>query len=323
MRAILPSAGLDDRSDAGRWVKRGFIYAPDGSSPWARHSALMPTPVLSGDKIRVYAGFRDDLGVSRIGFVDVDADNPAKILRVSARPVIDIGENGAFDDNGMNLGEIVDLNGDGKHLRMYYGGYQIPTKAKFLAFTGAAESVDGGETFRRVSRAPVMDRADEGIHFRVVHCVERRESGFQVWYSVGGGFRTGADKDYPRYWIKSMFSADGLSFDDEGEQCLAPESGEDRMGRLRVWREGGLFQGLFIVGRGDDGEYIAHRAHSRDGVAWQRDGLWLPPSTSTGDWDSKNICWPAPIQVGDRMFAFYSGNDMGKTGFGWAERLST
>ena len=62
----------------------GLIYGPDGSSSWAKHSAITPTPILiHEDTIRVYTGFRDNKGISRIGYVDVDSENPSKITNVT------------------------------------------------------------------------------------------------------------------------------------------------------------------------------------------------------------------------------------------------
>src|ERR1700722_10031135 len=121
------------------WRKMGLIYAPDGRTSWAAHSALTPTPVLLDEVIRIFVGFRDRDGVSRIGFVDVDAGNPACIVGVSITPVLDVGGPGAFDDNGVILGDIIQ---DGDQWRMYYVGFQLVAGVKFLAFTGLAVSHD-------------------------------------------------------------------------------------------------------------------------------------------------------------------------------------
>ncbi|NMW24594.1 hypothetical protein HFP05_09510, partial [Rhodanobacter denitrificans] len=69
------------------WSKKGLVFetARQGVGGWMQHSALTPTPYRIDDElIRVYAGFRDADGVSRIGYVDVRADDPAAIVRVSA-----------------------------------------------------------------------------------------------------------------------------------------------------------------------------------------------------------------------------------------------
>src|ERR1700677_3663102 len=112
------------------WRKMGLVYAPDSRISWAVHTALTPTPVLLGGRIRVFLGMRDSHGVSRIGFVDVDAENPSQVRDVSARPSLDVGAPGAFDDNGVILGDVV---WDGDTWRMYYVGFQLVAGVKFLA----------------------------------------------------------------------------------------------------------------------------------------------------------------------------------------------
>src|SRR5688572_17623601 len=109
------------------WIKKGLIFSNKGQLSWSVDSALTPTPILFDNRIRIYAGFRDKEGISRIGYVDLDADNPRSILSISQTPVLDIGTNGTFDDNGVILGDVVR---DGNDLRMYYVGFQLVKKAK-------------------------------------------------------------------------------------------------------------------------------------------------------------------------------------------------
>ena len=179
------------------WTKKGVIYAPSGESNWAMHSALTPSPIyINPDTIRVYAGFRDQKGVSRIGFVDVSATDPSAVKRVSETPVLDIGIDGAFDDNGVILGDVVRKDG---LLYMYYVGFQLVQKAKFLAFTGLAISDDNGESFTKVSTAPIMDRQDEGLYFRAIHSVLFEDGKWKCWYGVGSEWSSIGGNPYPSY----------------------------------------------------------------------------------------------------------------------------
>src|SRR5437868_1440829 len=109
-----------------KWEKLGFVYRPNGESAWRSHSALQPTPfLLDQTTIRVFVGFRDETGASRIGAVDVDAANPTKVIRVSKDPVLDIGEPGTFDDNGVVPCAAVEREGK---VYLYYSGYQLAGK---------------------------------------------------------------------------------------------------------------------------------------------------------------------------------------------------
>ena len=95
--------------------------------------------------------------VGRIGYVDLDADDPARVLRVSPRPVLDIGAPGAFDENGILPTAVVPHQGK---LYLYYVGYQLGQQVRYYQFQGLAVSADGGESFQRVRRTPVLERSD-------------------------------------------------------------------------------------------------------------------------------------------------------------------
>ena len=67
-----------------KWKKKGLIYQPPKDNSWRDNSALTPTAFLLDENIiRVYASFRDTQGIGRIGYVDVDANNPNNIIKIS------------------------------------------------------------------------------------------------------------------------------------------------------------------------------------------------------------------------------------------------
>jgi len=293
----------------------GLIYAPDGTSAWARHSALTPTPVLvDNETIRVYVGFRDERGVSRIGFVDVDADNPSKIKHVSRTPVLDVGLPGTFDDNGVILGDIV-KNGD--ELRMYYVGFQLVEKVKFLAFTGLALSSDGGLTFKRYSRVPVLDRSDDGIYIRAIHSVMIEDGVWKIWFASGNGWEWIDGKPYPQYNIRYTESTDGIKLSQENILCIDVEKNEYRIGRPRVYKRDKKYIMLYTKGA-VNGDYLPGYAESFDGKEWVRQDDRLGITLSESGWDSKSLCYPSLLEHGGRVYMFYNGNNYGKTGFGYA-----
>lgn len=297
-----------------KWEKLGLVFGPDGSSSWARHSALTPTPILlPGGTLRVYAGFRDDQGRSRIGFVDVAPDDPTRVLRVSDRPALDIGAPGAFDANGVILGDVIAL---GDVLRMYYVGFQ-PGDEKFLAFTGVAESHDGGESFTRLQTEPVLGRAPEGTTIRALHTIMREGDRFRAWYAIGSGWEILDGTPYPRYTIATSESRDGLEFPAQGIRCIETVGDEYRIGRPRVFRQGSGYGMLYTAGTRRR-TYLPGYATSEDGVRWERHDEAVGIAPSAEGWDSRHVSYLAPVEVGGRTLAFYNGNDMGRNGFGCA-----
>lgn len=297
-----------------KWIKKGLIYGPDEKSSWAKNSALTPTPILIDEKIRVYAGFRDNKGVSRIGFVDLDANNPSKVLKVSENPVLDIGIPGTFDDNGVILGDVIFHD---KKLFMYYVGFQLVDKVKFLAYTGLAISSDGGNTFKRFSRAPVLDRSDRELYFRAIHSIMVEDGVWKAWCGTGSEFEFIDGKYVPKYNTRYLESVDGINFPNEGQICIDFQENEYRIGRPRVIKDHGVYKMFYTVGTFSS-DYLPGYAESKDGLKWKRKDKKIGIDLSEKGWDSKHLCYPSFLKYKDDFYMFYNGNNFGFDGFGYA-----
>jgi hypothetical protein len=301
-----------------RWEKQGLIWGPDGFAPWARHSALQPTPlVLEGGPIRVYAGFRDEDGRGSIGFVELDARDPSRVLRVSERPALSPADAGAFAVDGVIPAFAVPV---GDEIRLYYTGFVQRRDVRFQAFTGLAVSHDGGETFRATGNDPVLRPSEEGPLFRCVHSMLHEDGRWRVWYCRGAEFRAGRTKTLPVYDIRYLESPDGMSFPGRGEVCIPIQGDEHRLGRPWVIRSDGGYEMYFGVST----EAVAYRfayATSDDGLRWtRRDAETTGLERSDAGWDSEMIAYPAVVTAAGRTYLFYNGNAYGHDGFGYALR---
>lgn len=297
---------------------RSLVFNPTDYSSWIRNSALTPTPIqLREGEIRVYCGFRDDEGVSRIGYVDVDAKAPTKVIRVSSKPALDIGADGCFDDNGVILGDLQQKNDE---LWLYYVGFQLVKKAKFLAFTGLAISRDGGESFKRFSHTPILDRCHGGTTIRAIHSLKRKGAGWEAWFAQGDSWETINQKKYPRYNIWQAYSKDGIHFDnaklivDNSEELQ-----EYRIGRPSFSMIGEKEVLFFTSGSRSGEDYFPSMAVRDIRGDWVRDNTLFPLHLSKEGWDSKHLCYPRLIEVEGKHWIFYNGNNMGFEGFGVAE----
>jgi hypothetical protein len=300
------------------WQKKGLVFATarQGIGGWMRHSALTPTPLqLDDERIRVYAGFRDEQGVSRIGYVDLRADDPTVVVNVSREPALDVGRGGCFDDNGIILGDVVQGPGG---LHLFYVGFQRVARAKFLAFTGLAVSGDGGEHFRRVQETPILDRAPGRSTIGAVHSAAYEQGRWRLWYAVGDDWEQIGGQPFPRYHIRHVETADLGAIPREDHICLLPRGSEYRIGRPRVYRLDGR-QVMYFTRGNRGGEYFPGVATSDDGLHWKRRDEELGLALSASGWDSRTICYPALLAQPDRLLMFYNGNDMGVDGFGVAE----
>jgi len=299
-----------------KWQKRGLVYGPSGDSNWAKHSALQPTPYLNSTSrtIRIFSGFRDREGVSRVGFVDVEAEDPSRVMRVSTVPALDVGQPGAFDEDGVVPCAVVERDG---RLFLFYAGYQLGRKIKFSVFGGLATSDDGGETFTRFSRAPICDRTDSELYFRVIHTMMLDEGRWRAWYGGGDSFDIEDNKQYPRYDIRHAYSPDGLRLAGDYEVCVSMTGGEYRVGRPYVIKDSSVYKMFYGAGTKSEGYRLAY-AESPDGISWTRKDREIGIDVSSTGWDSQMQAYPSIVKYHDKTYMFYNGNDYGREGFGYA-----
>jgi hypothetical protein len=306
-----------------KWNKLGVVLTPDGSLDWARTHAMGPTPYrLSDDVIRVYLTCLDDKGRGRPGYVDVSSADPTKVLKVSTRPLLDIGEPGAFDDNGLVALSVVAV--DARTMFMYYAGFELCTNVRYRIFTGLAVSHDGGETFERYSRAPILDRSDSERLFRCGNFVTRTDGVFRMWYVAGSSWTELHGKSMPVYDLRYQESADGVAWSESSTLSLAI-TGDDEHGFGRPWivtRDDGTYQMFYSIRRRSFAAYRLGYAESGDGIEWlRRDDEMALDVSPTGP-DSEAIMYSAVLSAGSKTYCFYNGNNFGEHGFCVAELVS-
>src|SRR5581483_7904164 len=126
------------------------------------HASIPVAHLVSESVLRIYFGPRDAQGRTRTAFIDVDADDLTRVLRVHDKPVLDLGALGAFDDSGAMPSCLVRRGSD---LYMYYIGWNQGVTVPYRNSIGLAVSTDGGETFERVCDGPVIDRTQDEPYF--------------------------------------------------------------------------------------------------------------------------------------------------------------
>lgn len=300
------------------WRKIGHVYCATGERDWAVSHAYCPTALTldDGERVRVLCAFLDADRVGRLGWVDVDARRPDRVLAVSEHPALDIGLPGTFDEHGVTPLSIVRLT-DGR-LRLYYAGWQRGVGVRYLLFTGAAHSEDDGESFERISSVPVLDRSDGELHARTGAHVRLSTNGWRMWYA-GGSEWVGSGRDAkPRYSLRHLRSADGIAWPRSGQVCLEPRPGELGFGRPCIVERDGLLC-MWYSRRSVDHGYDLGYAESPDGLIWRRldeqAGLERGPA---GAWDAEMLGLSCLLETPHGMLLFYNGNGYGATGFGAA-----
>ena len=296
------------------WLKKGQILKPSGQFDWmVTHASLPFATNLGGDLFRIYFYGRDSQNRSRPGYIEVNIDQPEKILHITENPVLELGPLGAFDDSGVMPSWIVDHN-DKKY--MYYVGWNQGVTVPFLTFTGLAISNDDGQNFKRFSRAPILDRNAIDPYLAHTPCVIIENRTWRMWYSSGVRWEIedGQPKHY--YHIKYAESKDGINWERKGIICIDFKSKDEyAIARPCVLKEDGLYK-MWYSYRGKS--YRIGYAESRDGIIWQRKDEEAGIDVSESGWDSEMAAYAFVFQHKANKYMLYNGNGYGKTGLGLA-----
>ncbi len=302
-----------------KWKKEGLIFSPQKLGiKWIHSHAIQPTSIVLEDRITVYYGGRDNNGVSRIGSVDLNKNNPSEIINFSKDPILDIGEDGCFDENGVVPSAIV--NKDGK-IYLYYAGYQIGGKVRFTVLGGLAVSEDNGKSFKRCQRNPAFERTNEETLFRVPHSVIYEENKWKAWYGGGDHFLNGKDKTLPVYDIRYTESDTPKRFINSGSLVLTTSNDEYRIARPIIYKKSNNEFLLFYCYGSEDTVYKIGYAESNDCKNWIRKDKDFNLDISETGWDSEMIAYPNIFSLGNKLYMLYNGRSYGEEGFGLAEML--
>lgn len=306
-----------------KWQKKGFICSSETLDiSWYKKNTMVPLPYLiDAERLRIFVTMCDAQNVGRIGYVDVDPKNPHIIVGYSRKPIIDIGEPGSFSDNGVLTSSLLEV--DGK-LYLYYSAYQSCEKIPYLIFSGVAVSLDRGNTFSNLSRAPILDRVNGEIFVRSSPAVLKEPDGFHVWYSSdsGQGWIDAGSKARPCYDMKHIVTSSPTEWPRvQGVTCI-PLQNEDEHGitKATFWKEDGLYKTIYAIRSLSKGYRLGY-AESSDGAHFERKDDQVGIDVSDFGWDSEMITFPERFSYQERTFLFYCGNHYGMTGMGYAELI--
>ena len=283
--------------------------------------AQVPTPLVGDGFIRVYFSSRPEPGLSLTTFVDLDLDDPHRILRLNSNPILECGKPGTFDEHGIMPSCAVR---HGRQVYLYYSGWSRGVSVPYTNSTGLAISEDGGQTFTRVSEGPILAKSCHDPFSATSPVVLKEGDDWHMWYCAGTGWLEIAGKYEHTYDIKYAYSNDGVAWTTSANPAISQNSPEEALTRPYVLPDADGYHMWFCF-RGSrsfrDGEesYRIGYAHSRDLHHWQRNDSAAGIATSETGWDSKMIAYPAVVTTEKRTIMFYNGNSFGVAGFGYAE----
>lgn len=303
-----------------RWKKQKLIFNPAGKYSWMNSHAQVPTILELKDRYRVYFTSRPKQTLSLIGFVDLDIEDPSKILYEHKDSLLPLGGPGTFDEFGLMPASVLQENGK---IYLYYTGWSRGITVPYLNAIGLAISEDDGRTFKKYSEGPIVERRNFEPYSAMSPCVLKENDQWHMWYSSGIGWHTGKKGYEPIYIIKYADSVDGINWQQKNKTVIHQNTEGEANTRPTVVKIENHYHMWFcyrgsIDYHGGKGSYRIGYASSPDLMHWKRDDSKAGIDVSTAGWDSKMVEYPQVIRRNNEFLLFYNGNEFGSSGFGYA-----
>jgi predicted GH43/DUF377 family glycosyl hydrolase len=311
------------------WRKLGLVFSPQSipGRPWMQAFAQAPSSLLLDDVIRVYFSCRPEADatgqyVSYSSFVDLDREDPTRVVRVADRPILTLGATGTFDEFGTYPVSVIE---DDDRLVAYYGGWTRCESVPFDVAIGCAVSTDGGETFERIGAGPVLGHSLDEPFVVGGPKIRRFDGRWHLFYIAGRKWKLAAGRPEPVYRIRLATSSDGVQWSRLNRDLVEPRIEEDEaQASPDVFFAGGRYHMFFCYRRSvdyrrKDGGYRIGYASSTDLVTWIRDDAQAGIDVSDRGWDQEMVSYPHVFEVDGRWYLAYLGNQVGRNGFGLAE----
>lgn len=304
----------------GPWRRRGLLLSAPPAFPWARSHAALPTvaPAVGGAPgvWDLYLACRDEHNRAQVARAQLTSDGATlSVGELQARPALSLGELGAFDDSGVTVSCAVD-DRDARYL--FYSGWTLGVSVPFYFYVGLAVSRDGGATFTRVSRGPILERDDVDPFLTASPSVLIENATWRMWYVSAAGWRVVDGTPQHRYHVRYAESDDGVHWRRDGRVAIdfAGEQ-EYAFGRPCVVKVGDRYR-MFFCARGD--AYRLAYAESSDGLTWERDDDAVALAGDAEAWEADAAAYPYVFfdEPAGGWQMLYNGNGYGATGVGWA-----
>jgi hypothetical protein len=304
-----------------KWHKKGRIFKANGQCGWMNSHTQVPTPLVLNDRIRIFFATRPEDGMSRAAFMDVDRNDPQRILYLHDRPVLELGAEGMFDEHGTIPNYVFQHEGQ---LLLFYVGWSRQQSIPYSNWTGMAVSNNDGLTFEKCYPGPILDRTCNEVYSATgLICIEH-EGRWLGWYATGTQWLRINDRFEHTYEIRSCESHDLIHWTRTNKPVFPNKLPNEANTRPTIvfrdgkWHMFFCYRGIQDFRDGADSYRIGY-AWSKDLKGWVREDEKAGISASAEGWDSTMIAYPFVVPVENRVLMFYSGNGFGRDGFGYAE----
>lgn len=315
------------------WKKLGRIFDPTQVSgkSWLKEFAQAPATLLLDDVVRVYFSCRppadpDGRYVSYSAYVDLDRKDLSVIRGLSQDPILPLGDLGCFDEFGTYPVSVIRHKDE---LLAYYAGWTRCESVPFNVAIGMARSRDGGKTFKKMGKGPVLSYSMDEPFVLSGPKIRRFNDRFYLFYIAGKKWVTDNGKPEPVYTIRMATSDDGVHWVKHHKDLIPPRvEADEAQASPDVFFYEGKYHMFFCYRhstgyRGKERGYRIGYASSTDLENWERDDSRAGITVSEGEaWDNEMVSYPHVFELEGEWFMLYLGNQVGRYGFGIAQLVS-
>ena len=315
-----------------KWKKIGQIFDPtswnDGiDRPWMKtHSQCTHSLVLE-NVVRIYFSCRplneNGFAKSYTTFLDLDKNDLTKIIRVSDKPLMNLGNVGCFDEFAVYPSSNIQYNDS---IFLYYAGWTRCLSVPFNTAVGLAISNDGGETFKRIGEGPILAASVDEPFVISGPKIRRFNNRWFMFYLAGCKWINHNGRMEIIYKNRMATSENGVDWNRYNKNIMPDILDENEcQAGPDVFYKDNLFHMYFVYREGLDFREIPGRGYkigyatSLDLFNWERKDNEAGINYSDDGWDSTMHHYPHVFQVNSNYYMTYNGNDFGKYGFGLAK----
>ena len=316
-------------TSAFKWEKLGKIFDPTeiDDRPWLNEFAQAPCVLELQDRLRVFFSCRphpDEFGqyVSYSAWVDLDKSNLRRILAVARKPVLELGDTGAFDEFGTYPISVLQ---NGEEIIAYYAGWTRCESVPFNVAIGAAISQDMGVSFVKVGRGPTLSYSPNEPFVISGPKIRKFNGVWYLFYIAGRKWKMASGRPEPVYKIRMASSEDGFNWTKHDKDLIESRIEPDEaQASPDVYFSNGVYHMFFCYRhstdyRNHDRGYRIGYAHSDDLITWHRDDARAGLGVSDEGWDSEMVSYPHIFENNGAIYMAYLGNEVGRFGFGIAQ----
>jgi len=311
-----------------QWRKLGKVFTPQevrGRS-WLKEFAQAPATLVLNDVVRVYFSCRppaDANGqyVSYSAYVDLDRLDPFRVRQVAEQPILALGGLGEFDEFGTYPVSVI---ADGDIIRAYYAGWTRCESVPFNVAIGAAVSRDGGRTFTKVGKGPMLSYSLDEPFVLSGPKIRRFNDQWQLFYIAGREWKMVNGRAEPIYKIRLATSRDGIHWSKLNKDLIESRVGDDEaQASPDVFYANGKYHMFFSYRYGSHYRsrqygYRIGYASSSNLIDWERDDRKAGIDVSDQGWDAEMISYPHIFNLDGKTYMAYLGDQVGRNGFGLA-----